>query len=390
MITSRFWIVSALTVLVMAMTLGGAAATLAQEEAVFDLGLELVADGFDRPVVMLDADDGSGRMFVVEQSGRVRIISDGATLETPYLDISDQITTGNEQGLLGMALHPTFPDTGEFFIYYTDLDGHSHVERWQQSDADPNVADAASVEQILFVEQPYPNHNGGHLLFGPDGYLYIGLGDGGSGGDPDGNAQNTQTLLGSILRIDVDNRDGDLPYAIPEDNPFASGEGGRPEIWAWGLRNPWRFSFDRETGDFYAGDVGQGEYEEVDYLPAGQQGANFGWPITEGFACYEAAECDTSDTTPPIFAYGHNESGCSVVGGYVYRGEEAADLIGTYLLADYCIGTIWGLEQDANGEWIASGPVDTEMNISSFAEDADGEVYVLDLNGGIYQVVPAL
>jgi glucose/arabinose dehydrogenase len=365
-------------------------AALAQEQQPFDpsgfvVGFGLVAEGLDRPVQVVDPGDDSGRLFVVEQGGTIRVLLNGAVQEEPFLDISGQVSGSSEQGLLSMAFHPSFKENGTFFIDYTDLEGDTQVERWRVSEDDPNRADPGRVETILTVDQPAPNHNGGLLLFGPDGYLYVGLGDGGSQGDPNGHGQDLSTLLGSILRIDVDTTSGDLAYGIPEDNPFVNVEGARPEIWLYGLRNPWRFSFDRETGDLYIGDVGGVAYEEIDLLPAGGNGRNFGWNLMEGPDCYVQEDCDRSGLELPIFSYTH-EFGCSVVGGYVYRGPEYAELHGVYLLADYCSGLVWGLGQDSNGAWVASDPIETGMSISSFGEDAKGELYVTDLNGGVYRV----
>ncbi len=357
------------------------------DPASFSVGFKLVADGFGRPVQFLDAGDGSGRMFVVEQGGIVRIHQNGETLPDPFFDISDQVSFGNEQGLLSIALHPSFSENRTFFIDYTDTGGDTQVERWQVSEADPNVADPGTAETILQVDQPFPNHNGGYLLFGPnDGYLYIGLGDGGSQGDPDGNGQNPETLLGSILRIDIDSTSEDRPYGIPEDNPFADGNGGAPEIWLYGLRNPWRFSFDRSNGDLYIGDVGQSAYEEVSLYPSGGESRNFGWNPMEGSSCYAVDDCDSSRYELPMFEYSH-DFGCSVTGGYVYRGSEVPGLAGIYILADYCSGLLWGVGMDESGSWIASEPRETGLNISSFGEDKAGELYAIDLNGGIYKIV---
>ena len=364
----------------------------AQEEGfdpgAFGVGTELVIEGLSQPVQYIDANDGTGRSFVVQKDGFVFMVQDGALVETPFLDISGQISTGSEQGLLSIALHPDFAENGTFFIDYTDVDGHTRVERWRVSD-DPDVADPASAELILFQEQPYPNHNGGLLLFGPDGYLYIGLGDGGSGGDPENNAQDTSTLLGSILRIDVDTTEGELPYAIPDDNPFVGDDSARPETWVYGLRNPWRFSFDRETGDLLIGDVGQGEYEEASIAPAGEGGLNFGWDLMEGPACYEVDPCQDDSLVMPIFSYPTREGGCAITGGYVYRGDAIPALRGVYLAADYCSGLLWGVGQDANGEWGASAPIETGSSISSFAEDAAGELYLVDYSGSIYRITAA-
>jgi glucose/arabinose dehydrogenase len=362
---------------------------MAQEPSEFDpasfsVGFDLVADGFSRPVQAVDPGDGTGRLFVVEQSGTIRILQDGAPVETPFLDISGEVSQGNEQGLLSMAFHPKFAENGAFFIDYTDVEGNTQVERRTVSADDPNVADPESKTTLLTVDQPYPNHNGGLLLFGPDSYLYIGLGDGGSQGDPNNNGQDLGTLLGSILRIDVDSGD---PYAIPEDNPFVGQEDVAEEIWAFGLRNPWRFSFDRETRDLYIGDVGGSAYEEIDILPAGESGTNFGWVLMEGSECYGGGtECDMDGLELPIYEYSH-DFGCSVVGGYVYRGEAILELQGVYLFADYCSGLTWGMGHDADGKWVASEPIETGISISSFSEDPNGELYVTDLNGGVYRVV---
>jgi glucose/arabinose dehydrogenase len=357
------------------------------DPAAFTLGLEVVVEGLERPVQFVDANDGSGRFFVVEQVGTIRILRDGELAAEPFLDIADLVSRGSEQGLLSMALHPEFSENGVFFIDYTDTDGDTQIERWTTLAGDPDRADPDSVETLLTVDQPYPNHNGGLLLFGPDGYLYVGLGDGGSGGDPEGHAQDLSTLLGSILRIDVNAPDGDLPYGIPEENPLVGEEDARPEIWVWGLRNPWRFSFDRETGDLYIGDVGQGSYEEISIFPAGSDRRNFGWDIMEGPECYAEPSCDGSGLEMPIFAYTQEVGGCSVIGGYVYRGEAVPALRGVYLLADYCSGLLWGVGRGDNGEWLASAPMETGTRISSFGEDAAGELYVVDLGGAVSKVV---
>ena len=387
---ARFSLLLALVVASLAGVAGRGRAQDAPFEAVdFGVDFELLVDGLEQPVQLVDLDDGSGRMLVVQQGGLVRILRDGALDETPFLDVSGQISTGSEQGLLGLAPHPGFAENGTFFIDYTDTDGNTRVERWTTDSADADRADPASAQPVLFQEQPYPNHNGGLLLFGPDGYLYVGLGDGGSGGDPLGHGQNPETLLGSILRIDVDNLAEGQGYGIPDDNPFVDQAGAAPEIWAYGLRNPWRFSFDRETGDLLIGDVGQGEVEEVDFQPAGAGGLNFGWNLKEGPECYASDTCDDSDLVDPFFWYTHDEGGCSVTGGYVYRGEAVPELSGVYLTGDYCSGQLWGVGRDAEGAWQASEPIETGYRISSFAEDASGEVYLIDHSGAIYRIVGA-
>lgn len=356
-------------------------ATAQEDSRPFDLVPFI--EGLDRPVFMTQPDDGSNRRFIVEQGGAIRVFSDGAILPDPLLDISSNVTGGSEQGLLGMALDPEFPENGLFFINFTDPDGDTQVVRYSVSSDEPNRADPASALTILSVDQPYRNHNGGMIAFGPDGYFYIGLGDGGSGGDPEGNAQNTSTLLGSILRIDVANSTQEAPYAIPPDNPFVGVEGAREEVWSFGLRNPWRFSFDRETGDMWIGDVGQSAAEEVDRQPAGIGGLNFGWNLTEGFSCYAVAECENLDITWPIFAYGR-DLGISVIGGYVYHGPELPSLTGNFVFGDHGSGLIWITTTASEGNYEVLGPFETGANISSFAEDVSGSVYVVDLSGSIY------
>lgn len=337
-----------------------------------------VASGFDRPLYVTGAGDGSGRLFVVEQGGAISIVQDGEVLETPFLNIADKIArTGNEQGLLGLAFHPNYEENGYFYVNYTERRlGNTIVARYQVSD-DPNVADADSENVLLEIEQPFPNHNGGHLLFGQDGYLYIGTGDGGAAGDPLLAGQNTQMLLGKILRIDVDGGD---PYGIPDDNPFADGVDGAPEVWAYGLRNPWRFSFDRETGDFYVGDVGQNTYEEVSFLPAGESGANFGWNLLEGMHPYSGLPAP-AEVVMPFAEYAHNQ-GNSVTGGYVYRGSLIPELQGIYLYADFASGRMWYAFRDESGAWVNDVLIPrTNEVISSFGEDDDGELYLTSFNG---------
>lgn len=339
--------------------------------------------GFTQPVCLTHAGDGSGRLFLVERAGLVKIIQNGQVAGTPFLDIRTRVlSTGGEQGLLSIAFPPGFPASGVFYVCYTaKTDGRSILSRFSLS-ADPAVADPASEEVLLTVAQPFANHNGGQLAFSPrDGFLYLGLGDGGSGGDPQNNAQNPLSLLGKILRLDVDS--GQTPYAIPPDNPFVGNPAWRPEIWASGLRNPWRFSFDRLTGDLYIGDVGQNLWEEIDFQPAnGTGGENYGWRVMEGFHCYNPAICDPAGFTLPVHEYSHAE-GCSVTGGFVYRGRQFSDLYGIYLYGDYCNGMIRGLEQGLAG-WENGLLLDSALNITGFGEDEDGELYVLGYNGSIY------
>ena len=339
-------------------------------------------EGLQQPVGLVNAGDGSGRLFILEQAGRIRIAQDGELLPDPFLDISNQVSCCGERGLLGLAFHPDYEQNGEFFINYTDVNGDTVIARYHVSVDDPDRADPGSEEQLLNVAQPYANHNGGETVFGPDGYLYLGLGDGGSAGDPQGNAQSLNTWLGKILRIDANGGD---PYAIPPDNPFADG-GGEPEIWAYGLRNPWRFSFDRATGDLYIGDVGQGSWEEIDYLPAGTPGGvDFGWDYLEGSHVYEGEPPAGLDLVDPVAEYSHNQ-GCSVTGGVVYRGENLPDWQGVYLFGDYCSGLVWGLVQDANGAWSDEVLFQTKARITSFGEDESGEVYLTDHSGTVYRL----
>lgn len=352
-----------------------------------DFSLSLLVEGLDRPVFMVDANDGSGRFFIVEQSGRIRIWRDGALLDLPWLDLSGQISGGSEQGLLGLALHPAFAENGRIFVHYTDADGNTAIERYEQSAENSDQVDANSVFRVLSVEQPAPNHNGGMIAFGPDGYLYVGLGDGGDQGDPSGNGQNLGVLLGKILRLDIDADPGTGGYIIPADNPFVPLFDARGEIWSTGLRNPWRFSFDRKTGDMWIGDVGQNAFEEINFQAAGKGGQNYGWSLAEGFGCYNDPQCeDASGLTWPLFAYGR-DVGIAVSGGYVYRGSAIPELEGAYFFGDYGTGNIWLLAANDDGAYSASDPIPTEFNISSFAEDSSGELYVVDLNGSIFQII---
>jgi glucose/arabinose dehydrogenase len=291
-----------------------------------DIAIDRYGEGFSSPVHITHAADGSGRLFVVEQSGRIRIIKGSGTLPVPFLDISDRVSCCGEQGLLSVAFPPDYAIKGHFYVNHTNLSGDTVVARYRVS-ADPDVADAATEEILLTIAQPFANHNGGQLAFGPDGYLYIGTGDGGSGGDPLNNGQNTDVLLGKLLRIDVEA--GVAPYGIPPTNPYRLRAGYRPEIWALGLRNPWRFSFDRLTGDLYIGDVGQNMYEEINFQPAASAGGeNYGWRIMEGFHCYNPAACNPTGLTLPVLEYEHNQGNCSVTAGGVYRGSFHPNLFG--------------------------------------------------------------
>lgn len=344
------------------------------------INIELVADGFEQPVYLTHAGDGSGRLFVVERAGRVRVIQNGAVQPDSFLDITGLVQSkGQEQGLLSVAFHPNFPQDRRVYVDYTNNKGDTVIARYQTT-PDLRAIDPATGQILLTIAQPYPNHNGGQLLFGPDGYLYIGTGDGGLANDPHENAQNPAALLGKMLRISVDFGE---PYTVPADNPFVNDPAFRPEVWALGLRNPWRFSFDRLTGDMFIADVGQNEYEEIDFEAAGSPGGlNFGWDVMEGFHCFQAGTCRQEGLTLPVVEYDHSW-GCSVTGGYVYRGGQIPALQGVYLYADYCSGRVWALR---SGEHEPVQVLESGLNVSSFGEDEAGELYLIDLKGGIYQV----
>ncbi|HRQ10825.1 MAG TPA: PQQ-dependent sugar dehydrogenase, partial [Trueperaceae bacterium] len=315
-----------------------------------------------------------------------RIVKDGALLKDPFLDISDRTRSGGERGLLGLAFPPDYATSGHFYVYYTGTRGESTLSRFTVTPGNPDRADPTSEEILLTQEQPYSNHNGGQLAFGPDGYLYLGLGDGGSGGDPQGNGQNLGVLLGKLLRLDVS---GDKGYKVPPSNPFVATAGARSEIWAYGLRNPWRFSFDRETGDLYIADVGQNAYEEVDFQPAYSKGGeNYGWNIMEASHCYGASTCDQTGLTLPILEYPHGPQwGTSISGGYLYRGEAVPALVGRYVFADFTSGRVWSAGPEDG--WELKPLFETGFNVSTFGEDAAGELYVADYTSGlIYRVGP--
>ncbi len=361
------------------------------DPAVNQIAFEPFLEGFTQPLFVTHAGDESGRIFVIEKAGIVRIVRDGTVVESAFLDISDRVTTaGNEQGLLGLAFPPNFSESGYFFVNYSNLEGNSAISRFQVDAANADVADPASEFSVLQIEDPARNHNGGMLVFGPDDYLWIGMGDGGGGGDTYGNGQNPDTLLGKMLRIDVTS-DPSVPYVIPPDNPWVdadwNGADVRDEVWALGLRNPWRYSFDRHTGDLWLADVGQNVYEEVNYNVEGTQGGlNYGWPIMEGLHCFNASECDQTDLQLPVFEYEHAK-GCSITGGYVYRGSEYPMLQGVYIFGDYCSGIVWATIPNPDGSWNTTEMSKVNGQISSFGEDENGELYVTDLTSGtIYRV----
>jgi glucose/arabinose dehydrogenase len=348
------------------------------------LKLTPIAAGLDAPL-FVTAPPADPRLFVVEQGGRIRLIKGGTLQSTPFLDISGTVASGGERGLLGLAFHPMYATNGRFFVYYTAPSGDVTLAEYHVS-ADPDVADPSGTVLLTIPHRDYANHNGGMLAFGPDGKLYMGTGDGGGGGDPLGNAQRISVLLGKILRLDVD---GGAPYAVPTDNPFAGSSAGRGEIWSYGLRNPWRFSFDRQSGDLYIGDVGQDLHEEVDVATAASgrgKGLNFGWNLMEGLSCYRDDACDKSGLTLPVLDYDHT-NGCSVTGGYVYRGAAIPSLAGTYFYGDYCGGWVRSFRYQ-NGtageqqEW----PGLHTASLTSFGEDAAGELYIVSGSGTVGRI----
>ncbi len=343
----------------------------------------IVADRLQKPVGLFYAGDGTGRLFIIEQPGRILILQEEGLIPDAFLDIRDRVGShGFEQGLLGLAFHPQYAHNGLYFINYTDLQGDTVIARFSVDPGDPQRTDPATEKILLRVSQPYANHNGGMLAFGPDGYLYVGLGDGGSAGDPHGNGQSLDSLLGKILRLDIDQGDA---YTIPVDNPYLQGE-GLPEIWAYGLRNPWRFSFDALNGDLYIADVGQNQWEEINYLPASDQaGKNFGWNFFEANMPYSGEASDPESMVFPVFEYSH-EDGCSVTGGMVYRGNQILELNGVYLFGDYCSGNVWGLVRDSDSSWQGELLFKNQGSITSFGEDSQGEIYMLLYSGQILRL----
>ena len=351
--------------------------------------MQLVTDQLQFPLLVTSA-PGDSRLFIVEKDGRVRIVKNGNLLARPFLDVTGLTSKGGEQGLLGLALDPQFATNRRFFISYTNTSGNSVLASYTASATNPDSADERSVAIRLTVDQPASNHNGGHIVFGPGGYLYMGLGDGGGSNDQFRNGQDRTDLLGSLLRLDVSGATG---YAVPAANPFVGQGGGvLGELWDWGLRNPWRFSFDRANGDLYIADVGQNLVEEVNVATAasgGGRGLNYGWPIMEGLSCFNAATCNQTGLTLPVLDYTHSD-GCSVTGGYVYRGTALPSLQGTYFYSDFCSGWIRSFRY-ASGQATepASWPdLEPGGNVPSFGEDADGELYVMSSGGEVYKIVP--
>ena len=343
------------------------------------LGFQQVVEGLSRPLYLTHA--GDTRLFVVEQPGRIRSIDLSAGTVTVFLDITDRVSTGgSEQGLLSVAFHPQFASNALFFVNYTDSSGATVVSQFR-ADAGGRLGDKGSEQVLLRVEQPYSNHNGGQLKFGPDGFLYIGMGDGGARGDPLKAGQDNNSLLGALLRVDVDSAS---PYGIPPSNPYIKAN-GRAEIWASGLRNPWRFSFDRNTGDLYIGDVGQDAFEEINFARRGVAGLNYGWNVAEGYDCYGRTACDKATFVKPKHTYGRT-LGCSVTGGYVYRGTKMRQLRGRYVFGDYCSGAIWSLPAGPDGHE-ARLEAQTGVQIASFGEDLNGELYLVEHAGRVFRLV---
>ncbi|HEX5589412.1 MAG TPA: PQQ-dependent sugar dehydrogenase [Candidatus Limnocylindrales bacterium] len=351
------------------------------------ISLEAYATVPGGPLAITAPHDGSGRLLVATKLGQVRIVRDGVLEPDPMLDIADLVSGGGEQGLLGLAVHPDFPDDPRVVVDYTNRDGDTVVASYALDPGNPDRLDPATATTILAIDQPYANHTGGAVAFGPDGYLYVALGDGGSGGDPQDHGERLDTLLGKILRVDIDGVAPGRAYAVPTDNPFVDVAGARPEIWLTGFRNPWRFSFDRLTGDLWIGDVGQNAFEEVDVAPAGVGGLDFGWDRREGAHCFEPETgCPTAGLIDPVTEYGH-EDGCTIIGGAVYRGAAQPLLAGGYVFGDYCTGRLWAIPADVEG---AIEPVRVGtggFGLAGFGEDEAGELYAANLDGTISRLV---
>ena len=377
----------ALAIAILLLTLGAGGATGA-----VSVKLTTVVSGLASPVQVVNAGDGSGRLFVVEQRGTVRIVKNGVLLPKPFINIADLLSTGGERGLLGIAFHPNYKNNGRFFLYFTRRnDGYLAISEYHRSSSNPDLATRVNARRIITIPHPYANHNGGRMAFGRDGYLYIGTGDGGSAGDPGNRAQNLGSLLGKMLRINVNGSVGSRHYLIPSSNPYV-GRPGLNEIWSRGLRNPWGWSFDKVNGDLWIGDVGQNRYEEIDRSivstksTSGGKGVNYGWRIMEGRHCYRPATgCNTAGLKFPVVEYSHSE-GCAVTGGYAYRGTAVPALYGRYVFGDYCSGQIWTISRTAVAPATKTLLLSTSLNISSFGQDQRGELYVLDLGGTLYKI----
>ncbi|MEO5903321.1 MAG: PQQ-dependent sugar dehydrogenase [Gemmatimonadaceae bacterium] len=370
--------------MVVACSSGSEPAGPAEIPVAFALAVQQVATGLASPVYVTSP-PGDARLFVVEQGGRIKIIANGSVVPIPFLDISSRVSTGGERGLLSFAFHPSYKANGFFYVYFTGTNGDIRVERYSVS-ANIDVADASSSKLIITApHSSASNHNGGLALFGADGKLYLGLGDGGGAGDPGGNGQNKATLLGALLRIDVDNGE---PYSIPAGNPYIGVTGARPELWAIGLRNPWRYAFDRTSGLLYIADVGQDKLEEVDVVPSIQAGVNYGWNVMEGLSCYNATTCNQTGLQLPAIDYSHSDGSCSITGGFVYRGSAMPEIAGHYFYSDYCLGYLKSFRY-TNGSSAdeRTWSVGSLGNVTSFGEDAAGELYMTSSNGRVYKLV---
>jgi glucose/arabinose dehydrogenase len=345
--------------------------------------LDPFVGGLDSPLAIVNAADDSGRLFVVEQGGAIRIVHDGRLVERPFVDLSGELSSGGERGLLGLAFAPDYPNDPRAFVDYTDRDGNTVVSSLRVDPSDPDRLDPSTELSILHVDQPFPNHNGGALAFTADGFLLVSLGDGGSGGDPLGNGQSTTTLLGKILRLDVRASTADHPYAIPPGNPFANGSAGRPEIWLTGLRNPWRLSIDRATADLWIGDVGQNAWEEIDvHRAAAPGGTNYGWNRMEGRHCFSPESgCEDPALALPVTDYGHDQ-GCTVIGGYVERSATRSPLTGGYVFGDYCSGRLWAIDPSSDTARDPTVVGESGANLSAFGEDESGALYAADIAAG--------
>ena len=359
-----------------------AAASSASSRAGVTVTAEIAVQGLHAPVDVASAGDGSGRLFVVEQAGVIRIVRDGAALDRHFLDLHERIASGGERGLLGLAFHPDYPTDPRLFVDYTDTNGDTTVASFVVDKATPDQADPGSETILLKVAQPFANHNGGAVVFGPDGMLYIALGDGGSGGDPQGNGQRLDTLLAKILRIDVDDPPSGSTYTVPSDNPFVATSGAKPEIWLTGLRNPWRMRFDTKTRDLWIGDVGQNAWEEIDVARAGVGGLDFGWNRMEGFHCFAPPSgCDQTGLTMPVTEYGH-EDGCAVIGGVVVHDPRQGKLDGGYLFGDACSDRVWVIDPTSDGPQTPVLAARLGRTLSSIGEAEDGTVYATSLDRG--------
>ena len=369
-----------------ALTDGGTAAA----PTASTVALVKVAD-VPEPVLAIGAHDGTNRLFIVSKAGRIRIVKNGTLLARSFLNIATSVSKGGEQGLLGLAFHPSFKTNHKFYVDYTNTSGDTVIREYRASASNPDVVAVGSGRTILKIAQPYANHNGGMLAFGKDGYLYIGMGDGGSAGDPGNRAQSVNSLLGKILRINVNGSTSTRHYLIPASNPYV-GKPGRNEIWQRGLRNPWRFSFDRSTGNLWIGDVGQNRYEEVDRAvrtaKGPGKGINWGWHALEGNHCYRPSSgCSTKGKTLPLVEYSHAATGgCSITGGYVYRGSAVPALAGWYVYGDYCGGQVWAVAAGASRPAKPVTLLSTGRAISGFGEDDAGELYLCDLGGAVYRI----